>query len=319
MSVNCDDLEKAISLYLYDELTAEERGALEAHLAACEGCRVKLEEARRLHRALSECAGPAPKPELLARCRQALDEALDREQLGWRGLLRAWRWQLGAAPAPRLAAVVALVLFGFGLGWTLRSRSRSLQPAAPVQTAASFLGGDLDDLRIRHISEVAPDPQSGGVRITLDAERRVTLEGSLDDPRIRQVLVDTVRSYDNPGIRRDTLEALRTHRNNPAVRAALLYAILHDPNAGMRLEALTTVRGMEPGRDVQEALLGALEHDTNPGVRVAAVNALVEQPLEEGEDETVTPVLVKLAASDQNPYVRIQCQNAVRKMKGSGE
>jgi hypothetical protein len=315
--MDCDDLEKAVSLYLYDELTGEERAALEGHLAACAGCRVKLEETRRLHRELSECPRPEPTPALLVRCRQALEEALDREQLGWRGLLRGWVWQFGTAPAPRLAAVLTLVLFGFGLGWTLRPRARSLEPVAPRQTAASFFGTDLGDFRIRHISQVVPDPQSGGVRITLDAERRVTLEGSLDDPRIRQVLVDTVKGYDNPGIRRDTLEALRMHRDNPSVRAALLFAIRRDPNAGMRLEALKTVRGMERGRDVQEALLGALEHDTNPGVRVAAVDALVEYAAEEGEDETVMPVLVKLAAGDQNPYVRLQCQAAVRKMEGN--
>lgn len=317
--MNCDDLGKAISLYLYDELAAEERAAFEGHLAACAGCRAKLEEARRLHRLLSGCPRPEPTPALLVRCRQALDEALDREQLGWRGLLRGWMWNFGTAPVPRLAAVLTLVLFGFGLGWTLRPRARSLEPVAPRQVAASFLGADLDNLRIRHISEVTPDPQSGGVRITLDAERRVTLEGSLDDPRIRQVLVDTVKSYDNAGIRRDTLEALRMQRDDPAVRAALLFAMGHDPNAGMRLEALKTVRGMEPGRDVQEALLGALEHDTNPGVRVAAVNALVEHAAEEGKDETVMPVLLRLAASDQNPYVRLQCQAAVRKMEGNDE
>jgi hypothetical protein len=315
--MKCEELEKTISLYLYEELTAEERAAFEGHVAGCEGCRAKFEESRRLHRVLSECPQPEPTPELLVRCRQALDDALDREQLGWRGLLRGWMWNFGAAPAPRLAAVLTLVLLGFGLGWTLRPRARSLEPITPRGTEASLAGADLSDLRIRHISEVAPDPQSGEVRITLDAERRVTLEGSLDDPRIRQVLVDTMRGYDNPGIRRDTLEALRTRRENPSVRAALLFAIQHDPNAGMRLEALRTVRGMEPGRDVQEALLGALEHDTNPGVRVAAVNALVEHAAEEGQDETVRPVLVKLAESDQNAYVRLQCQAAVRKMEGN--
>jgi len=315
--MNCDDLEKTSSLYLYDELKPEERAAFEAHLASCAGCRTRLEEARRLHRVLSACPRPEPTPELLVRSRQALDEALDREQLGWRGLLRGWMWQFGAAPAPRLAAVLTLLLFGFGLGWTLRPRARSLAPVIPSGTTSSFGASDLGDVRIRHISEVAPDPQSGGVRITLDAERRVTLEGSLDDPRIRQVLVDTVTGYDNPGIRRDTLDALRTHRDNPSVRAALLFAIQHDANAGMRLEALKTVRGMELGRDMQEALLSALEHDTNPGVRVAAVNALVEHAAEEGQDETVMPVLMKLAASDQNAYVRLQCQAAVRKMEGN--
>jgi predicted Ser/Thr protein kinase len=215
------------------------------------------------------------------------------------------------------AIVVLAVALGFGLGWALRPRPRRLGPVTPGGTETWLAGPDLSDLRIRHISEVALDPQSGEVRITLDAERRVTLKGSLDDPRIRQVLVDAVRGYYNPGIRRDTLEALRTRRDNPSVRAALLYAMRHDANAGVRLEALRTVQGMEPGRDVQEALLGALEHDTNQGVRVAAVNALIERAAEEGPDEAVMPVLVKLAANDPNAYVRLQCQAAVRKMEGN--
>ena len=36
----------------------------------------------------------------------------------------------------------------------------------------------------------------------MDAERRMTLEGSLDNPQIQRVLVYAVKSYDNPGIRR---------------------------------------------------------------------------------------------------------------------
>jgi len=315
--MNCDDLEITSPLYLYDELGAEERAAFEAHLAACAACRTRLEEARRLRRLLSQSPQPEATPELLVRCRQALDDALDHEQLGWRSLLRGWMWQFSAVPATHAVAVLTLALFGFLLGWTLRPRARSLPPVAPGATASSFVGPDLGDVRIRHISEVAPDPQSGGVRITLDAERRVTLEGSLDDPRIRQVLVDTMRGYDNPGIRRDTLDALRTQRDNPAVRTALLYALRHDANAGMRLEALKTARGMQWDPDVRQALLGALEQDANPGVRVAAVDALVEHAQEEGMNETVMPVLLKLAASDQNPYVRLQCQAAVRKMEGN--
>jgi hypothetical protein len=312
--MNCDDLEKTSSLYLYDELGANERAAFEAHLVACAACRTRLEETRRLHRLLGQCPQPEPTPELLVRCRQALDDALDHEQLGWRSLLRGWLWQFGPMPATRAVAVLTLVLFGFMLGWTLHPRARSLPPLAPGATASSFMGPDLGDVRIRHISEVAPDPQSGGVRITLDAERRVTLEGSLDDPRIRQVLVDTVRGYDNPGIRRDTLDALRMHRDNPSVRAALLYALRHDTNPGVRLEALKTARGMQWGADVRQALLDALEHDANPGVRVAAMDALVEHAQEEGMNETLMPVLERLAASDQNRYVRLRCQAAVWKL-----
>lgn len=315
--MNCKDLEPRLSLYLYAELTAEERASVDAHLAACESCRAQLEETQRLHQLLSECPQPEPTAEMLAQCRQALDAALDREQLGWRGLLRSWFPGFTPFPALRAATVLTLLLFGFGLGWTLRPRATKLEQAAGGAVPTSFAGADLANMRISSISQVAPDPQTGAVRITLDAERRVTLEGSLDDPRIRQVLVDTVKRYDNAGIRRDTLDALRTQSHNPSVREALLYALRHDSNAGVRLEALRTVRGMEWGSDVYQSLLDVLERDSNVGVRVAAVDALVEHAETLGEEEALMEVVNRLATSDQNPYVRLKCLAAVQKLEGN--
>ena len=185
----------------------------------------------------------------------------------------------------------------------------------PGVNNAGVAGPDLENMRISGISRVAPDPQTGGVKITMDAERRVTLEGSLDDPKIQQVLVYAVKNYDNPGIRRDTLDALRSHADNPNIRQALIYAMRHDPNAGVRLEALGAVCNMKPSDDVQRALLDALEHDTNPGVRVAAVDALIDRTDKDGCDASTAQALQHLASTDSNPYVRLKCANAVMKFK----
>jgi hypothetical protein len=313
--MNCQEWEQNVWLYLYDELTAEARAESESHLTACPGCRARLEEARRLHALLKECPSPEPTPELLVSSRMGLEEALDHEELGWRGLLRGWLPAYRLIPA-RAAAVLTLVVFGFGLGWTLRPRAEKLQQAAGKSMPTGFAGADLSQLRINSINQVAPDPQTGGVRITLDAERRVTLEGSLDDPRIREVLVYAVKSYDNPGIRRDTLDVLRTQGDNPAVRGALLFAMRHDQNAGVRLEAMNAVRNLKCGRDVHQALLDSVEHDPNVGIRIAAVDTLLEHAEKEGPDEAVVAELQKLAASDANPSVRMKCQVALQRMTG---
>ena len=315
--MNCQDLEKDLLLFAYEELSREQRAACDAHLVSCEACRAKLAETRRLMEAFKEAPRPGPTGDLLAHCRQRLDEALDHEQLGWRALARGWLRGLGFAPATQAATALGVLLLGFGVGWNLRPHLGSLAPANQVAPQTSFNAADLSDLRIRNISQVASDPQSGGVRITLDAERRVTLEGSLDDPRIRELLVGAVKSYDNPGIRRDTLEVLRTHRNNPAVLEALLFSMRHDDNAGVRLEALKAAGAVEVcATNTHQVLLDALQHDPNPGVRVAAIKTLIEHEAEEGADPDVDQVLRKLAASDRNPYIRMQCQAAVQHVEG---
>jgi len=315
--MSCKEVEATLLSYLYDELSREERAVYDAHLAACADCRRALEDSRRLHQVLGVRSAPEPTPELIVRCRQALDEALDREQLGWRGLIRNLVPVLsGLHPSAQGAvAVLTLVLFGFGLGWTLRPRSEPLpresKPAPPVALASADLGNE----RISDISQVSPDPKTGDVRITLNAERRVTLEGSLDNPRIQQLLVGTVKGYENAGIRRDSLDVLSTRSGDPAVREALLYVMRHDPNVGVRLEAVSTVRGMEWGADVEQALLEAAEREKNSGVRFAAINTLADHVVKV-RDKGLLPKLEGLASMDPDRYVRMKCAVAVHELAG---
>ena len=308
--MNCSDLEQALPFYLYDELSASDRAAYESHLETCPRCQKALENSRRLHEVLAQRPALEPTPELIVHCRQALDEALDGEQLGWRALFRSLPSIAGLRFAGSGAvAMLTLVLFGFGLGWTLRPHSRILE--APPKGGPQV---DSDLGHISDISQVSPDPKTGEVRITLNAERRVTLEGSLDDPRIRELLLGTVKSYDNAGIRHDTLDILKQRSDNPAVREALLHAMRNDPNAGLRLEALKAVQGME-GTDLHQSLLDVVEHEKNPGVRFAAVDTLTDHVVKE-KDKSMLPALEQLARNDPESYVRLRCANTVHELLG---
>ncbi|MFZ0961153.1 MAG: HEAT repeat domain-containing protein [Terriglobia bacterium] len=312
--MNCQELEECLPLLLYGELSPAEQAACNEHLAGCANCRAAREKLERFHQVLAQRPAAEASPALLAESRLALDEAIDTQQHGWRALwyngLPIFRLQ----PTSGFALALTLIVCGFGLGWGLRPHAGRLTSGVADMNNASVANPDLENMRISGISRVASDPQTGGVKITMDAERRVILEGSLDDPKIQQVLVYAVKSYDNPGIRRDTLDALRSHADNPNFRQALLYAMRHDPNAGVRLEALEAVCNMQSSGDVHAALLEAIERDTNPGVRVAAVDALIDHTEKEGCDAPTEQALEHLASSDSNPYVRLKCANALMKL-----
>ena len=311
--MHCTEIEESLALYLYDELTPEQRQDFETHLATCAACGAKLEETRRLHHVLSGHPSPEPSPQLLAHCRVALEDALDRELagMGWKSLFEQWASAFGGMSRLPIAAALTLVVLGFSLGWTLRPRSAGLRSATNQESLNPLGDTDLGNLRINAISQVSPSPNNGDVRITVNAERQMTLEGSLDDPRIRQVLVDAVKGYDDPGIRRDSMEMLSRHSDNPAVRSAMLFAIQNDRNVGVRLDALAAVQSMDWTPEVRQALLNTLEHDKNPGVRVAAIDVVAGHA-----DQAALPVLARLAAGDPNRYVRMKSLNAVRKLEG---
>jgi len=316
--MTCHDFNENFALYLYSELGDAVRAGMEEHLTSCEACRRVLEQSQRLGELLSEHRATEPTPDLLVRCRQRLEYSLDREQMGWRALIRAWLPPVAAAHPARAMGALTLVALGFSLGWILRPRvgPRVAGPAS-AQTAdlsqAKMAGGDLGSARIKSISQVTPDPETGDVRITLNAEKKVTMEGSLDDPHIRDVMVYALKSYGNPGIRMDTLNALRQGPSDPTVRDALLYALEHDQNAGVRLEALRTAGRANWNGDVAHALLQAAENDPNLGVREAAIDSLVSHVTPEGDNDLV-PALQHLATQDSDRYVRIKSIEALHQM-----
>ena len=320
--MTCTESEEYMALDLYGELPPAQRAQYEAHLANCARCQAAREQVRSLHEVLAQRPRFEPSPDLLVECRQALSDALERERLGWHGVAREWLAFLQLPPqrvVSRLAFVLTLVVFGFGLGWTLRPRTERVIPSGPSSVNTSSVAeADLENMRINDISRVAPDPQTGGVRITMDAQRRFTLEGSLDDPRIQQLLVNAVKSYDNAGIRRDTLDALRANTKSPNVRAALLYTMQNDANAGNRLAALEMAGAMQGGEDLQRALINVLDHDRNLGVRVQSVDLLVAQMERQGRDQATLSTLARLATSDSNAYVRFKCATALQKLGSDG-
>jgi hypothetical protein len=312
--MDCIGFEEKFDLYLYEELHLSERQAIEEHTAGCETCRARLEQSRRLHALLVEQPVTEIPPELLVRSRLKLEEALDAEQLGWRRLLADWFPLIPGAHAPRAAVAVVLLAFGFGLGWALRPRAAKTPTVESVPVKSSLVGSGLG--QISSISQVLPDPATDQVRITLNAQHHVTLEGSLDDPRIRQILVDAVKSYDNAGIRLDTLNALGQKRDDPSVQDALLYALQRDPNPGVRLQAVQSARRMNWSGRVQAALVQAASGDKNPGVRVAAIDALVGHALSQ-RDQSLVPVLQGFAEKDASNYVRIKALAAVHELEQS--
>src|SRR5579859_5614291 len=129
-NMNCSELDENLALYLYDELPGEQRQNIETHLAECAQCRTRLDGIRRLHGVLGERPSPEPSPELLVQCRAALEEALDQELSGvsWKSLLNQWSSTLGSISRFPIAAALTLVVLGFSLGWTLRTRPAGVRP-----------------------------------------------------------------------------------------------------------------------------------------------------------------------------------------------
>jgi hypothetical protein len=305
--MNCEWAQKQLTLFLYGELPPAEARDLREHLDACQACRRELERERAAH-AAAESIALQPEPDLLNRCRRELSARLHRERN--RPALWAWlgRWVgFGAGPwaaFARPAGALALVALGFFAG----ARYTTLRPpAAPSQIAAGQ--GPL----LSKIRYVQPEP-SGNVEVAVDETRERIVTGRPGDQQIRSLLLAAAKDPADPGLRVDSLDILKSGCDSAEVRTALAAALRQDPNSGARLKALEGLKRFPGDPEVRAALTQALLSDDNPGIRIQAIDLLIDS---RKQAEAMVSVLQQVTDRDDNNYIRLRCQKALREMNAS--
>jgi hydroxypyruvate isomerase len=164
---------------------------------------------------------------------------------------------------------------------------------------------------ISGITSISQQAGSNQISVKYDTVSPQEAHGSLSDPNIQQLLLYAARNNFNAGVRMDSVNLLTQQPNNQHVREALLYALRYDSNTGVRLKALDGL-GPHVKDDVQvrDAMLESLMSDSNPGVRIEALHLL--EPVR--ADSSVRIVLQRLAAKDENRFIRSQARSMVAQL-----
>ena len=304
--MKCEDARQNIVLLTYGELPDEETGALELHLEGCEACTGELKSLLSLHDALGEHPVLEPTPNLLAQARMRLDAELDQipPHGMWTRLqsnFYAWLGHLQSAPA------LATLLLGIGfLGGNFLNRyevAHLPKPPAPVVVTDTANG------KIADITSITAKPNSETVEVSYERVTPESVEGSLDDPEIRQLLMMGAKAAANNGVRTDSVSLLANEckvghecvSGSGSIRNALMASLRNDKNPSVRLAAL---EGLQPyvaaDERVRDAVLQALMHDANANVRTQAINLL--QPVD--SDSSVRQAMRTVSTTDENPYIR---------------
>jgi hypothetical protein len=306
--MKCEGFQQSIALGVYDELPDDARHQLENHLAECEHCRHELEVMQALHRAMSLYPMEEPSANLVARTRLRLEEALDSvPHSGWSSrILQTFITGIARLQAAPVMASSVLV-FGLAAGGFLgyHAGQKAQPPVAPLEAVAST--PDAVPAEIANVSSIVQQPNSEMVEVHYNRLVPETMQGSLDDPRVRQLLLLGAQSRFNSGVRDNSLGLLAEECRNGhqcsdgPIRDALLVALRYDRKPSVRLKAL---EGLQPyiAEDVRvrDAVLEALMSDEDATVRIQAISLL--EPVE--GDSSVRQVLHTVASRDQNPHIR---------------
>lgn len=312
--MNCELAHERIVLAAYGELPDEQTHELERHLTGCAECQAERQQLGALQATMAHYPVLEPPANLVARARLRLEEALDAlppkrwyERLGERIVNNMARLQ--AAPV----AAALLLLAGSGAG-AVGGYEFAMNRAAHVAAQTPAQAGVVQSAEpapqrdeVANISSIVRQPNSNLVEVRYNRVVPKRVEGSLEDPAIRQLLMMATEDASSAGIRDDSVGLLaaecRAGRGcNPAgIRDALMTALRYDRNESVREKAL---HGLEPyiaeDMRVRNAVLEALLYDSDARIRGEAIGLL--EPVE--ADTTVRQVLSAVATSDQSPKIR---------------
>jgi len=306
--MNCEIAQQNIVLAQYGELPDEFQFPLEQHLDSCEDCRREWKALIALNEELALVPMREPSPNLLAASRMRLDEALDAmparsvTQRLWGNAFR-WLGFLQSAPA------LATLLLGVGfLGGNFLERYQAAH-AKQVPGPVILTSGQGP---IASVSGIEQTPNSELVRVNYNRLVPESVQGSLDDPQVRQLLMLGTKLATTNDVHAQSVDLLANEciaghsctaddSGAGGIRTALLASLRADKSPAVRLKAL---QGLQPyvaeDEHVRDAVLDTLMHDKNADVRTQAISLL--EPVQ--ADSSVRQVLRTVSTQDVNPAIR---------------
>jgi hypothetical protein len=310
--MTCDSILKLIPLYYYGELTPDEEERVEEHTHECTGCSRELVQQRALAAALDK-RRMAPAPMLLEDCRSDLMAAIQggaprvepAVKGPWRLFLDAMAVSLsGLGRLRQPIGAVALVAVGF-----FAARLVNTTPPPDTGGLLSSVTSPTDDV-YSTVRSVQPD-NSGGVAISLDETRHKVVKGSMNDGTIQRLLLAAAHE-DNPAVRVESVDLLRSQSGSTEVRDALLNVVSQDTNPGVRLKALEGLKPLAADSEVRKTLGRVLLSDDNVAVRMLAIDLLVAH-----RDDNMVGMMQGLVQKENNNSVRLKLEKALRDMNAS--
>jgi hypothetical protein len=320
--MNSQTKHEMLLLYLYDELSVEERRAVEAMLSQSEEYRAELEDLKKLHRTLAEYKPVKAVEHILADARNELRMAIreERSRVSWTERLSEFVADSVFVQYKLAFGSVATIALGFLLGYAVFStHTPGTSPLFQQASASSTV--DQSEPQFVNVRFVNQDDGSGTVELTCDAVTPIHVKGSINDPRITTILARALVNERNPGVRLKTVSTISEQTRimlstEKEVKSSLIAVLKYDQNPGVRKEALKALQKFPVDDDIVEAILYVLKNEKNTGMRIAAINFLDFSKLSgQSVDQDLLDMLKERMQSDENNYIRIRGNAAFREVK----
>jgi len=265
--MQCEQLKERLADYWAGTLSQADRHAVEAHVAACEPCRIEAAELGETWRALGAIADEEPSPALEARFHAMLDAWRDGERAAAASTIAASAaGTAGAINVLPMKPVSRRALPGEFAQAVQERRASFWRPALQMAAAVLLLVGGF--AAGRTWPNAAHDQARNEV-----SELRGELRG------MREMVAMTLLQQDSAiGRLQGVSWSHQLERPSEQVLSTLLDTLRHDPNFNVRLASIDALRAFATQDRVRTGLVEVLgsKGTTSPMVQIALIDALTD-------------------------------------------
>jgi hypothetical protein len=300
----CEKYRQLMWLKHYDELNKDQESELKNHLHDCPDCVLDLEEISQTKMLLDKKIQLKPTASFLDQNRTELHQRLLlATQSKYRSSWQKKMWailSLEFSPVLRFSTAVAMLLIGLLFGNLLFKAETVEEDFAQQQFSV------LSETNVTGVESINYDPDTRQVVMKLNTMKQLIIQGDMERPEMKQLLVQTLINEERPNIRLKTVGALSlTKSYDQQIINALVEVLENDENPGIRLKAVRLLKQIPINSSIKNLMTNVLIHvllkEENSAIRNEAIDGL--DKLKNGSHD---PIIFNAARNDTSEYVRSQ-------------
>lgn len=192
-------------------------------------------------------------------------------------------------------------------------------PLDPQRTIdAAHMVPDLSHKpRLANVSYRPTDP-GGRIGVAFDVTTHYTILGKPEEKGISNLLAYLVSgAAETEGARGKAIDLVSRTTSpgsspSPEIVAVLIETLRSDKNPGVRKKAAETLAQLPPTASIRDAFISAVKSDSNPAVRIVAVDGLARTATSLRDPATIETLREKAREEGENGYVRGRAASALK-------
>lgn len=279
--MNHQKYKELIQLTVYDEISDQEKLDLDNHLLECAECAEELKSVKQVYNAFAANRPHPVSERQLTSARRDLFNSIraKEEKTSWFEKANLMLDSLLFSKTKLAFGGASTMAIGILVGYILFASPSEPFDLNSNQQIVNLDDINQKKVQISNVRFNNAINQDGELEFVFDATRPVTYKSSVSDKFAQELLSTAMLTDKSAGMRLKSINTIAMQSDDSfipdnKVKKTLIASLKTDDNPGVRRAAINTLMKFPLDTEIRDAMLFVLTSDDNAGIRIAAINSL---------------------------------------------